>query len=82
MRKMEAPEIWERLHGIFVDVFGDDSLKLTPELSAEDVDEWDSMTHIRLVISVEKAFGMKFSAAEVGGLKNVGDLVQLIQSKQ
>jgi acyl carrier protein len=78
---MEEAQIYERLSGIFTDVFGDDTLKLTPQLTADDVDEWDSLTHIRLVISVEKAFGVKFSASEIGALKNVGEFVQLINSK-
>ncbi len=79
---MEEADVYERLSQIFVDVFGDDSLRLTPDMTADDVDGWDSLTHIRLVITTEKAFGMKFSASEVGGLKNVGELVQLIRSKQ
>jgi len=79
---MEEGEVYQKLNGIFMDVFGDDSLELTPELTADDVDGWDSLTHIRLVVTTEKAFGMKFSAAEVGALKNVGELVQLIRSKQ
>lgn len=78
---MEETQVYERLSGIFTDVFGDDTLKLTPQLTADDVDEWDSLTHIRLVISVEKAFGIKFSASEIGALKNVGEFVQLINSK-
>ncbi len=78
---MEEAQVYEKLTGIFTDVFGDDDLKLTPQLTADDVDEWDSLTHIRLVISVEKAFGVKFSASEIGALKNVGEFVQLINSK-
>ena len=78
---MEEAQVYEKLTGIFTDVFGDDDLRLTPQLTADDVDEWDSLTHIRLVISVEKAFGVKFSASEIGALKNVGEFVQLINSK-
>jgi len=69
------------LNEIFVDVFDDDSLVLKPEITADDVDGWDSLSHIRLVISVEKAFGLKFSASEVGKLKNVGEFVDLIKAK-
>jgi acyl carrier protein len=54
---------------------------LKAETTADDVDGWDSLSHIRLVLSVEKAFNVKFSAAEVGKLKNVGELVGLIRSK-
>ncbi|MDQ7250220.1 acyl carrier protein [Dongia sedimenti] len=78
---MQEGQIYERLNVIFGDVFDDDSLALKAETTADDVDGWDSLSHIRLVLSVEKAFSVKFSAAEVGKLKNVGELVGLIQSK-
>ena len=51
-------------------------------MTADDIDEWDSMSHIRLVLSVEKAFGVKFSSAEIGALKNVGDFIDLIGRKR
>ena len=78
---MDATQICEKLTQIFHHVFDDDNLVVTPELTAADVDEWDSLSHIRLVLSVERAFGLKFSASEIGGLKNVGEFVSLIQSK-
>lgn len=78
---MEAGAIYEKLTGVFHSVFDDDTVVLSPALTADDVDDWDSLAHIRLVLSVEKAFGVKFSAAEVGSLKNVGEFVSLIQSK-
>ena len=66
---------------IFQDVFDEDSIKLTRVLSAKDVDGWDSLAHIRLILTVEKAFKVKFSTSEVGKLKNVGDLVALIETR-
>jgi acyl carrier protein len=78
---MEEGQVYQRLNAIFGDVFDDDSLALEAETTADDVDGWDSLSHIRLVLSVEKAFNVKFSAAEVGKLKNVGELVGLIRSK-
>jgi acyl carrier protein len=78
---MSTDPIYTKLTDIFHDVFDDDSIVVTPELTADDVDEWDSLSHIRLVLAVEKKFGLKFSAAEVGRLKNVGEFVSLIQSK-
>jgi acyl carrier protein len=78
---MENKEIYERLTEIFHDVFDDDSIVVTPELKAADIDEWDSLTHIRLVVSIERSYKLKFSAAEVGRLKNVGEFVDLIQMK-
>ena len=78
---METAQIYARLTQVFHDVFQDDSLVLAPDMTADEVADWDSMSHIRLVISVERAFAVKFSAADIGTLKNVGDLVGLIRAK-
>jgi acyl carrier protein len=78
---METTNSYQNLTQVFHDVFDDDSIVVTPELTADDVDEWDSLAHIRLVVAVEKKFGMKFSAAEMGELKNVGELVSLIEAR-
>jgi acyl carrier protein len=74
-----STEIMGKLTGVFVDVFDDDDISLSDETTADDIDGWDSLTHIRLMLSVERAFGMKFSATEIGRLKNVGGLVELIR---
>jgi len=74
-------QIYAKLTEIFRDIFDDDRLQVTPELTAADIDEWDSLNHIRLVVSIERAFGMSFSAAQVGRLKNVGEFAELIVSK-
>jgi acyl carrier protein len=74
-------DIYRKLTEIFCDVFDDDAIVVTPELTARDVAEWDSLNHIRLILTVQKAFGIQFSAAQTAGLKNVGDLAGLIQSK-
>ena len=78
---MEEPQIYARLGEIFQDIFDEDSINLTPKLSAKDVDGWDSLTHIRLMLTVEKAFKIKLSAPEIGKLENVGDLVALIKAR-
>jgi acyl carrier protein len=78
---MDEPLIYSRLSEIFRNVFDEDSLQVTPGLSAKDVDGWDSLAHIRLIVSIEKAFRIKFSTAEIGKLQNVGDLVALIESR-
>jgi acyl carrier protein len=78
---MNSTEIYGKLTTIFRDVFDEDGLSLTPETTADDVDGWDSLTHIRLVLAVSKAFGVKFSASEIGNLKNVGEFVALIEKK-
>ena len=78
---MDQAQIYARLSEIFEDVFDEDSIEVTPELSAIDVDGWDSLTHIRLIITVEKAFKIRFSTSEIGKLENVGDLVALITAR-
>jgi acyl carrier protein len=74
-------EIYRRLAAIFHDVFEDDSITVTPELTAPDVPGWDSLSHIRLILEVQRAFGIKFAAAQTANLKNVGELAELIQAK-
>lgn len=78
---MDEDQIYARLGGIFQDIFDEDSIKVTPGLSARDVDGWDSLAHIRLILTVEKAFKVKFSTSEIGKLENVGDLVTLIKAR-
>jgi acyl carrier protein len=70
------------LTSVFREVFDDDELVLRPDLTANDVDGWDSLAHIRLILSVQKKFGVKFSPVEMNRLKNVGDLIALTQHKQ
>jgi acyl carrier protein len=74
-------ELYQKLTQTFRDVFDDEELILTPQLSADDVEDWDSLKHVRLVLSVEREFNVRFSSAEVTRLKNVGDLASLISSK-
>jgi acyl carrier protein len=78
---MQSTQIYEKLTDIFQNVFDDDSIVVRPDLTAADVDEWDSLSHIRLVLTIERAFGVKFSASEIGKLKNVGEFVDLIRAK-
>ena len=78
---MKEEDIYDKLKPIFSDVFDDDSITLRPDLTANEVAEWDSLSHIRMVLSVQKAFNVKFSAGEIGKLKNVGELVDLILSR-
>jgi acyl carrier protein len=66
---------------IFRELFDDDSLTLRPDMVARDVDGWDSLAHVRLLLTIERKFQIKFTAAEVGGLQTVGDLYLLIARK-
>lgn len=76
---MTNSEIYSRLTEVFRDVFDLDDLEVHPELSAADVEEWDSLNHIRLVVAIEKEFQIKISSAKVARLANVGALVALIE---
>jgi acyl carrier protein len=78
---METTAIYDKMTAILREVFDDDNLVAREDLTAKQVEGWDSLAHIRLVLSVEKAFKIKFSAAEIGKLKNVGEFVGLIKGK-
>ena len=78
---MTVADILTKMTAIFHDVFDNDDIVVTPSLTAEDVPEWDSLTHVRLILAVQKAFNVKFSAAQISNLKNVGDLMDLIRAK-
>jgi acyl carrier protein len=74
-------QIYAKLAQIFEDVFDEDSIVITPQLSAKDVSGWDSLSHLRLILSIERSFKIKFSTSEIGKLENVGDLVTLIKAR-
>ncbi len=74
--------IYDGLNEIFRDLFGDDTISLGPDATAADIAEWNSFNHINIVVAVESRFGIKFNTVEVEGLKNVGDMVELIERKQ
>ncbi len=78
---MDDAQIYSTLADVFNQVFDDETIELTPQLTAKDVDGWDSLTHIRLILSVEKAFKIRFTTSEIGHLENVGDLVALIRAR-
>jgi acyl carrier protein len=78
---MKIDEIYSKVTEILRDIFDDDSIDATPELTANDVDGWDSLSNIRVIMSVERAFGVKFSTADFAKLKNVGELVALLNTK-
>lgn len=75
---MTRPEIFEKLTEIFRDVFDDETLTISEATTAADVEDWDSLTHITLLATVEDEFGVKFSMKAVQGLKNVGELADLV----
>lgn len=74
-------EIFERLNGVFRDVFDDDSIEVNPDTTADDIEDWDSLNHITLIDAVESEFGVKFTMGEVSGMKNVGEMAEIIQKR-
>jgi acyl carrier protein len=74
--------VYSQLTDIFVDLFDNESIVLTPETTADQIEEWDSLHHITLIAAVESRFGIKFRTAELEGLRNVGHLVELIEQKR
>lgn len=74
-------EVYDRLTAIFRDVFEDETLVAEPELTAEDVDGWDSLANLRLMLTVQKVFDVKFTAHEITSLGNVGELAALVKAK-
>lgn len=69
------------LNGIFRQVFDDDTIVLTTSTTANDIEEWDSLSHINLVVAVEIHFKIKFALGELQTLKNVGDMVAMVDKK-
>lgn len=78
---MEQPVIFEKLTAIFQKTFNDDTLVLNRELTANDVANWDSLSHMLMIGEVENIFAVKFKLKELGKLDNVGSLIDLINAK-
>lgn len=79
---MTREEVMTRLNEIFCNVFDDDDLKINDSTNAEDIEDWDSLEQINLIVSIENEFGMMFEISEVSDLANVGEMADLIMSKQ
>ena len=74
-------DILKKLQPIFQDIFEDDELLITAESNAATVEDWDSLAHITLIFAVEQEFEIKFALGELEAMKNVGDMVELMQTK-
>ena len=75
-------EIFEKITEIFREEFDDDTLVIVDETYSEDIEDWDSLTHVQLIVAVEEEFACKFSTVEVMKLKNVGEFIKLIDRKK
>ncbi len=79
---MDSNTILHQLNEIFTDVLDNEDIKLQPETVAKDVEEWDSLNHIQLIVAIEKHFKIRFTTTEINSWKNVGDIISSIQAKQ
>ena len=78
---MTREEVFGKLNEVFQDVFDDDSITVKDGTTADDIEDWDSLEHINLVVAVERCFGIKFTMGEVTGMKNVGEMADIILAR-
>ncbi len=76
-----ANNINERLNEVFQNVFDDDDIEVDRDTTADDIEDWDSLEHIRLIGAVEREFGIKFTMKEVSTMKNVGEMMDIIAER-
>ncbi len=78
---MKREEIFKKVSIVFQEVLEDDNLIISEDQGAKDIDEWDSLTHIMLIVEIEKEFQLKFLSSEIGNWKNIGEMITAIESK-
>ena len=78
---MTQEDILSKVQNIFRDVLDEENISLTSQTTANDIEEWDSLTHIQLVVAIEKSFKIKFTSKEILSWKNVGEMVEKIHAK-
>lgn len=78
---MNREEITAKLTEVFRDVFDDEEIVLSDTTTADDIEAWDSLEHISLIAAVEKAFKMRFTMREVSGMKNVGEMIDILMQR-
>lgn len=78
---MERSEILKKVNEVFIDNLDNDDIVLTENSTADDIEEWDSLTHVQLVVAVEKKLNIRFNAKEIQSWKNVGEMIDSISSK-
>ncbi|MGN0366673.1 MAG: acyl carrier protein [Suilimivivens sp.] len=78
---MTREEIFDGVNEIFRDVFDDEEITVGEDTTAEDIEDWDSLEHINLIVAIEKKFNIKFTMGEVTGMKNVGEMVTIISER-
>ncbi len=78
---MERDEVIGRLVGLMEDAFDEDEIEYSDDLTADDIEEWDSLSNVRFIVSVERAFGVRFTVGEIEGFRNIGELVDTVVAK-
>jgi acyl carrier protein len=78
---MTDRDVWDRMLDIMRETFDDDTIEVTRDSTAEDVDGWDSLSHIELIVALEAAFGVQFRTGEIAGLRTVGDLADVVTNR-
>ena len=78
---MENQALLKEINKIFIEVLDNDTIELREETTADDIEEWDSLNHVRLIIAVEKHFTIKFTSSEIRSFNNVGDMCETITAK-
>ena len=78
---MERSEIFKKVNEIFCDELDNEDIVLNDDTTADDVEEWDSLSHVQLIVVIEKAFGIKFTSNEILSWSNVGQLVDSIENR-
>ena len=78
---MEKDLIFERVNKVFQTVFDDETISVNENTTSNDIEDWDSLEHISLIVAIEQEFTIKFSMGEVSNMKNVGEMVNIITSK-
>ena len=78
---MERSEIFKKVNEIFCDELDNEDIVLNDDTTADDVEEWDSLSHVQLIVAIEKAFGIKFTSNEILSWSNIGQLVDSIENR-
>ena len=78
---MERNETLQKVNEVFIEILDNENIKLQDTTTAADVEEWDSLTHIQLIVAIEKKFGIRFTSKEIQSWKNVGEMLDSISAK-